>query len=71
MFRHVQTCSDMFRHVQTCSDMIAFIFVLILFAYARSAVGLGITLSTFTPSIAPFGHLAILSFRYFTFQDRG
>jgi hypothetical protein len=29
---------------------------------ARSAVGLGITLCTFTPSIAPFGHLAIWPF---------
>jgi hypothetical protein len=29
---------------------------------ARSAVGLGITLCTFTPSIAPFGHLVIWSF---------
>jgi hypothetical protein len=41
---------------------------------ARSAVGFGITLCTFTPSIAPFGHLAILPFYHFdilTFQDRG
>jgi hypothetical protein len=29
---------------------------------ARSAVGLGITFSTFTPSIVTFGHLAILPF---------
>jgi hypothetical protein len=29
---------------------------------ARSAVGLGITFSTFTPSIASFGHLAIWPF---------
>jgi hypothetical protein len=39
---------------------------------ARSAVGLGITFSTFTQW--PFGHLAIWSFGHFiilTFQDRG
>jgi hypothetical protein len=32
---------------------------------ARSAVGLGITFSTFTPSIASFGHLVIWSFGNF------
>jgi hypothetical protein len=58
--------------------------ILGLFAYgtSRSAVGLGITLCTFTPCIAsfghlviwPFGHLAIWSFYHFdilTFRDRG